>query len=81
RADGTPCHVIYAKRPYRDPDGNMLGVLTVLTDVSRIKEAEERARQAENRLTQITDSMPGVVYQYLWQGPGKGRFLYASQGA
>lgn len=80
RADGTPCHVIYAKRPYRDPDGNMLGVLTVLTDVSRIKEAEERARQAENRLTQITDSMPGVVYQYLWQGPGKGRFLYASQG-
>lgn len=81
RADGTPCHVIYAKRPYRDPDGNMLGVLTVLTDVSRIKEAEERARQAENRLTQITDSMPGVVYQYLWLGPGKGRFLYASEGA
>ncbi|MCF3099282.1 transporter substrate-binding domain-containing protein [Aeromonas australiensis] len=81
RADGTPCHVIYAKRPYRDPDGNMRGVLTVLTDVSRIKDAEERARQAETRLTQITDSMPGVVYQYLWQGPGKGRFLYASKGA
>ncbi|WP_421206027.1 ATP-binding protein [Aeromonas sp. 601027] len=81
RADGTPFHVIYAKRPYRDPDGNMRGVLTVLTDVSRIKEAEERARQAETRLTQITDSMPGVVYQYLWLGPGKGRFLYASQGA
>lgn len=81
RADGSPFHVIYAKRPYRDPDGNMLGVLTVLTDVSRIKEAEERARQAETRLTQITDSMPGIVYQYLWQGPGEGRFLYASQGA
>ncbi|WP_052446025.1 ATP-binding protein [Aeromonas fluvialis] len=80
-ADGTPFHVIYAKRPYRDPDGNMRGVLTVLTDVSRIKEAEDRARQAETRLTQITDSMPGVVYQYLWLGPGNGRFLYASQGA
>lgn len=80
-ADGTPFHMIYAKRPYRDPDGNMRGVLTVLTDVSRIKEAEERAREAESRLTQITDSMPGVVYQYLWLGPGKGRFLYASQGA
>ncbi|EKP0306480.1 transporter substrate-binding domain-containing protein [Aeromonas veronii] len=80
-ADGTPFYVIYAKQPYRDPDGNMRGVLTVLTDVSRLKEAEERARQAETRLTQITDSMPGIVYQYLWQGPGKGRFLYASQGA
>ncbi|MGL5127882.1 MAG: ATP-binding protein [Aeromonas popoffii] len=81
RQDGTMFHVIYAKRPYRSPNGDMLGVLTVLTDVTRIKEAEARARQAETRLTQITDSMPGIVYQYLWQGPGKGRFLYASQGA
>ncbi|MGL4683479.1 MAG: histidine kinase dimerization/phospho-acceptor domain-containing protein, partial [Hafnia alvei] len=80
RRDGTPFHVIYAKLPYRSPDGSMLGVLTVLTDVSRIKEAEERARQAETRLTHITDSMPGIVYQYLWQGPGQGRFLYTSQG-
>lgn len=81
RQDGAMFHVIYAKRPYRSPNGDMLGVLTVLTDVTRIKEAEARARQAETRLTQITDSMPGIVYQYLWQGPGKGRFLYASQGA
>ncbi|MFM1643202.1 ATP-binding protein [Aeromonas salmonicida] len=81
RQDGTLFHVIYAKRPYRSPSGDMLGVLTVLTDVTRIKEAEARARKAETRLTQITDSMPGIVYQYLWQGPGQGRFLYASQGA
>lgn len=81
RHDGTPFHVIYAKQPYCAQNGEMLGVLTVLTDVTRIKEAEARARQAETRLTQITDSMPGIVYQYLWQGPGKGRFLYVSQGA
>ncbi|MGY3892294.1 ATP-binding protein [Aeromonas enterica] len=81
RQDGSMFHVIYVKRPYRSPNGDMLGVLTVLTDVTRIKEAEARARHAETRLTQITDSMPGIVYQYLWQGPGKGRFLYASQGA
>ncbi|MEG0008867.1 MAG: transporter substrate-binding domain-containing protein [Aeromonas sp.] len=80
RQDGTSFHVIYAKQPYLSPSGEMLGVLTVLTDVTRIKEAEARARQAEVRLTQITDSMPGIVYQYLWQGPGKGRFLYVSQG-
>lgn len=78
---GSPFYAFYVKRPYRDPDGNMQGVLTVATDVSRLKEAEERARKAETRLTQITDSMPGIVYQYLWQGPGKGRFLYVSQGA
>lgn len=81
RHDGTAFHVIYAKQPYRAQSGEQLGVLTVLTDVTRIKEAEARARQAETRLTQITDSMPGIVYQYLWQGPGQGRFLYVSQGA
>ena len=72
RQDGAMFHVIYTKRPYRSPKGDMLGVLTVLTDVTRIKEAEARARKAETRLTQITDSMPGIVYQYLWLGPGKG---------
>ena len=81
RQDGSSFHVIYAKQPYRSGNGDMLGVLTVLTDVSSIKEAEARARKAELRLTQITDSMPGIVYQYLWIGPGKGRFLYVSQGA
>lgn len=80
RQDGSSFHVIYAKQPYRSPNGDMLGVLTVLTDVTRVKDAEARAREAETRLTQITDSMPGIVYQYLWQGPGKGRFLYVSQG-
>ncbi|MGY4106933.1 ATP-binding protein [Aeromonas encheleia] len=80
RHDGTAFHVIYAKQPYRAQSGEQLGVLTVLTDVTRIKEAEARARQAETRLTQITDSMPGIVYQYHWLGPGNGRFLYTSQG-
>ena len=78
--DGVERHVIYVRCPYHSPSGEMLGVLTVVTDVSEIKSAEARARQAENRLTHITDSVPGVVYQYLWLAPGKGRVLYASQG-
>ncbi|MGL4933690.1 MAG: ATP-binding protein, partial [Aeromonas sp.] len=80
RADGSLLHVAYAKRPYHDPDGNMRGVLTVLTDLTHIKEAEARARHAETRLAQITDSMPGIVFQYVWQDEGKGRFLYISEG-
>lgn len=80
RPDGSLRHVIYAKRPYFGPDGIMQGVLTVLTDVTRIREAEERTERAQVLLTQITDSMPGIVYQYLWQGPRQGRFLYASKG-
>ena len=78
--DGSAHQMIYTKRLFIGPDGKRLGILTVLTDVTRIKEAEARAGQAETRLTQITNSMPGIVYQYHWLGPGNGRFLYTSQG-
>lgn len=77
--DGVERHVIYVRCPYHSPSGEMLGVLTVVTDVSEIKSAE--ARRAKRRTgSPITDSVPGVVYQYLWLAPGKGRVLYASQG-
>ncbi|WP_033136259.1 ATP-binding protein [Aeromonas finlandensis] len=81
RPDNEPLHVVYVKLPYRSPDGELQGVLTVLTDVSALKAAEDKIREVEARLRDITDSMPGLVYQYLWQGAGKGSFLYLSQGA
>jgi len=81
RNGNTPLHVVYVKLPYHAPDGAIAGVLTVLTDVSALKAAENKVREVEARLRDITDSMPGVVYQYLWQGAGQGQFLYLSQGA
>ncbi|MFB2864503.1 ATP-binding protein [Aeromonas sp. MdU4] len=81
RHDEAPLHVIYVKLPYRAPDGEIQGILTVLTDVSALKAAEHKMLVAEARLRDITDSMPGMVYQYWWQAPGKGKFLHISQGA
>jgi len=81
REGDVPLHVVYVKLPYRAADGTIQGVLTVLTDVSALKAAENKVREVEGRLRDITDSMPGLVYQYLWQGAGKGCFLYLSQGA
>lgn len=81
REGDVSLHVIYVKLPYRSEDGSIQGVLTVLTDVSALKAAENKVREVEARLRDITDSMPGIVYQYHWQGVGKGRFLYLSQGA
>lgn len=80
RPDKAPLNVVYIKKPYRASDGTIQGVLTVLTDISALTAAEDKVREVEARLRDITDSMPGVVYQYLWQGVGKGRFLYLSQG-
>ncbi|HEH9439325.1 TPA: transporter substrate-binding domain-containing protein [Aeromonas sobria] len=80
RPDKDPLNVVYIKQPYRASDGTVQGILTVLTDISALTAAEDKVREVEARLRDITDSMPGVVYQYLWQGVGKGRFLYLSQG-
>jgi signal transduction histidine kinase/CheY-like chemotaxis protein len=73
-------HASYSRRLCLDSQGNKIGQLMVLTDVTPIKDAEQRAREAENRLTDMTDSMPGMVFQYLWRGPDNGRFLYTSRG-
>ncbi|MCH7371869.1 transporter substrate-binding domain-containing protein [Aeromonas sp. MR16] len=78
--DGALHQMLYTKRLFVGPDNKRLGILTVLTDVTELKQARSAAQEAETRLTQITDSMPGLVYQYHWIGPGNGRFLYTSQG-
>ncbi|MBP0603917.1 transporter substrate-binding domain-containing protein [Aeromonas sanarellii] len=80
RDDGSLHQMIYTKRLFVGPDGKRLGILTVLTDVTELEQARFAAQEAQTRLTQITDSMPGLVYQYHWLGPGNGRFLYTSQG-
>ncbi|HEH9418195.1 TPA: transporter substrate-binding domain-containing protein [Aeromonas sobria] len=81
RIDNSQFHVVYVKLPYLGPDGDIHGVLTVLTDVSALKAAENKVREVEAMLRDMTDSMPGVVYQYQWHRSGHGAFLYISQGA
>ncbi|WP_253265735.1 transporter substrate-binding domain-containing protein [Aeromonas media] len=79
-ANGVEHQMIYTKRLFVGPGGKRLGILTVLTDVTELEQARFAAQEAQTRLTQITDSMPGLVYQYHWLGPGNGHFLYTSQG-
>ncbi|MFC5706490.1 ATP-binding protein [Aeromonas eucrenophila] len=79
-SDGALHQMLYTKRLFVGPDNKRLGILTVLTDVTELQQARSAALEAETRLTQITDSMPGLVYQYHWIGPRNGRFLYTSQG-
>ena len=74
-ANGVEHQMIYTKRLFVGPGGKRLGILTVLTDVTELEQARFAAQEAQTRLTQITDSMPGLVYQYHWLGPGNGHFL------
>ncbi|BBO91659.1 PAS domain S-box protein [Desulfosarcina ovata] len=45
----------------KDADGGVVGVVGVLTDITRQRQAEEELRQLRNYLSNIIDSMPSVL--------------------
>ncbi|WP_162459091.1 PAS domain S-box protein [Desulfosarcina ovata] len=47
--------------PIKDADGGVVGVVGVLTDITRQKQAEEELRQLRNYLSNIIDSMPSIL--------------------
>jgi two-component system, NarL family, sensor histidine kinase EvgS len=79
--DGSERIITYHKRLFRDQKGVKAGVLTVLTDMTEQLHAQARAREAEVRLSRLTDSIPGFVFQFEYRGKGEGQFQYVSAGA
>jgi len=49
--------------PFRHGDGAPAGLVTTYVDVTEILDVRERAMQLEQRLNDITDSLPVIVYQ------------------
>ena len=72
-ADGTLHRVIYTITAFQLADGTPAGMLGVLFDVT------ER-RQAEEKLREITDDLPGAVYQLIRRPDGHRRFMFISAG-
>ncbi|GAA5066850.1 ATP-binding protein [Lysobacter panacisoli] len=68
-------HTILWLQPFRleDDSSRLLGTIV---DVSDIKNAEARARASEQRLSDITQAMPGTVYQFQVDARGYRRFSY-----
>jgi two-component system cell cycle sensor histidine kinase/response regulator CckA len=56
------------KIPHRDAAGNIIGVIGFATDVTERKEAEEAARQAQERLQHVIASSPAVLYKLAIEG-------------
>ena len=63
----------------READGSILwnGYWSDVTEARRI---EQRMLEAEKRLVEVTDGIPGVVYQFQLDRNDKMRFTYLSQG-
>ena len=52
----------------------------VAEGIELAQQARAEAEAARNRLTDLIDSVPGGVYQFVWQGPGRYQVTHASGG-
>jgi PAS domain S-box-containing protein len=77
--DGQSRNVLYWVEPFHLADGQPAGSVTSLVDISEIREAQARAERPEQRLREVTDSLPALVYQFeLLPGQARGRITYVA---
>ncbi|MBN6207750.1 ATP-binding protein [Ralstonia flatus] len=77
--DGQSRNVLYWIEPFHLPDGQPAGTVASLVDISEIREAQARAERLEQRLREVTESLPALVYQFeLLPGQARGRITYVA---
>jgi len=64
----------------RDPAGRAQRMTGTNADIDARKHAEEAMVAAERRLREVTDGLPGAVYQFQWSGGSRVRFNFLSAG-
>jgi len=79
RGDGSRMIIDTNSRRIELPEGRLMRLATVL-DITELRANEERLAEAESRLRDFTDSLPGAVYQFRHEPGGSHRFTYLSRG-
>jgi diguanylate cyclase (GGDEF)-like protein/PAS domain S-box-containing protein len=79
RRDGSPMLIDTCSRRLDLPDGDVLRLATVI-DITGLRAAERRLADTESRLSDITDSLPGAIYQAVRMPDGRFATTYMSEG-
>ncbi|MHB1333729.1 MAG: sensor domain-containing diguanylate cyclase [Sulfuriferula sp.] len=64
----------------RDMEGKPLRMIGTTTDITSLRALSERLQQSVDLLTDLTNEIPGLVFQYRLLPNGDAFFPYASQG-
>jgi PAS domain S-box-containing protein len=64
----------------RSANGRAKRMTGTNADIDERKHAEEAMVAAERRLREVTDGLPGAVYQFQWAGGSRVRFNFLSAG-
>ncbi|MFM0200886.1 diguanylate cyclase [Paraburkholderia fungorum] len=64
----------------RDSEGRALRMVGTTTDITALREMAARLQQSVELITNLTDEVPGLVFQYRLMTDGRAFFPYASDG-
>lgn len=77
RRDGEQIAIEVSLNPLQTEDGT--SVIASVRDITLRKAAEQMLREAETMLREMSDNLPGVVYEYISYGSGGGRYNFISK--
>ncbi len=75
--DGEKIAIEVSLNPMQNEDG--ISVIASVRDVRPRKAAEDKLRETEMMLREMSDNLPGVVFEYLSFGSGGGHFNFISR--
>ena len=78
--DGSVVSRILQKFPIVGADSQIIGVGSISTDISALKETERALRESAARLQSLTSNVPGVVYQRVLGPDGTVSLTFVSDG-
>jgi diguanylate cyclase (GGDEF)-like protein/PAS domain S-box-containing protein len=64
----------------RDSEGHALRMVGTTSDITALREMAARLQQSIELITNLTDEVPGLVFQYRLMPDGRAFFPYASDG-
>ena len=77
---GETIWVSVSDSPQYDQNGDFTGVMSIVSDITARKNAEEKTIQSQQLLQNLTDQVPGAVYQFQMYPDGRMYFPYFSKG-